>query len=78
MSFISLSPLPPFPWERGGRYEKNDGTSNSKETLHSNVLGFYELSLLFPYSFSHRISQKIDRKAKESDACTGSDHHQRV
>ena len=34
--------------------------------------------LLFPDSFSHRISQKIDRKAKECDACTGSDHHQRV
>ena len=36
------------------------------------------LPLLFPDSFSHRISQKIDRKAKECDACTGSDHHQRV
>lgn len=77
---MSLSPYPPCPLSvgKGGRYEKNDGTSNPKETLHSNILGFYELSLLFPYSFSHRISQKIDRKAKESDACTGSDHHQRV
>ena len=23
MPFVSLSPLPPFPWEKGGRYEKN-------------------------------------------------------
>ena len=77
---MSLSPYPPCPLSvgKGGRYEKYDGTSNPKETLHSNILDFYELSLLSPYSFSHRISQKIDRKTKESDACTGSDHHQRV
>ena len=36
VSFVSLSPLPPFPWERGVRYEKNAGTYNSSSSLLSN------------------------------------------